>query len=50
MNEFPRLPLVDDDFGVRASLSAFLTCAGFLVETVSDGVQALSTLENRSPT
>ncbi len=49
MNESPRLLLVDDDSGVRASLSAFLTRAGFLVETVSDGVQALSTLEKSKP-
>ena len=36
----PRLLLVDDGSGVRASLSAFLTRTGFQVETVSDGAQA----------
>lgn len=35
--------------GVRASLSAFLTRAGFQVEAVSDGAQALSTLEKSKP-
>jgi len=49
MTESPRLLLVDDDSGVRASLSAFLTRAGFQVETVSDGAQGLSTLEKMKP-
>lgn len=49
MNESPRLLLVDDDSGVRASLSAFLTRAGFQVELASDGAQALSTLEQSKP-
>lgn len=41
--------LVDDDQGVRASLSAFLTRAGFQVETALDGAEALSTLEKSKP-
>jgi DNA-binding response OmpR family regulator len=49
MSETVRLLLVDDDSGVRASLSAFLTRAGFQVETVTDGMQALSTLEKSKP-
>ena len=49
MNESPQLLLVDDDSGVRASLSAFLTRAGFQVESVSDGSQALSTLDKAKP-
>jgi len=49
MNESPRLLLVDDDSGIRASLSAFLTRAGFQVETVTDGIQALSALEKSKP-
>jgi len=40
---------VDDDSGVRASLSAFLTRAGYQVETTTDGVQALSSLERSKP-
>ena len=49
MNASSRLLLVDDDSGVRASLSAFLTRAGFQVETALDGAQALSTLEKSKP-
>jgi DNA-binding response OmpR family regulator len=49
MNASPRLLLVDDDAGVRASLSAFLTRTGFQVETASDGAQALSALEKSKP-
>jgi len=49
MNESPRILLVDDDDGVRASLSAFLTRAGFQVDTVSDGAQALTKLEKANP-
>lgn len=43
------LLLVDDDSGVRASLSAFLTRAGFQVQIASDGMQALSALEKSKP-
>jgi DNA-binding response OmpR family regulator len=49
MNESPRLLLVDDDSGIRASLSAFLTRAGFQVELAPDGVQALSVLQKYKP-
>ena len=49
MSETVRLLLVDDDSGVRASLSAFLTRAGFLVDLATDGAQALSTLEKSKP-
>jgi DNA-binding response OmpR family regulator len=49
MNESPHLLLVDDDSGIRASLSAFLTRAGFQVELVTDGVQALSALQKYKP-
>ena len=49
MNESPRILLVDDDDGVRASLSAFLTRAGFQVDTVSNGAQALAKLEKINP-
>lgn len=49
MTETPELLLVDDDPGVRASLSAFLTRAGFQVASVSDGAQALTTLEKSKP-
>lgn len=49
MNEPSRLLLVDDDQGVRTSLSAFLTRAGFRVDAVSDGTQALAALERAKP-
>lgn len=49
MTESPRLLLVDDDQGVRTSLSAFLTRAGFQVEAVADGTQALAALEKARP-
>jgi len=49
MNETPRILLVDDDDGVRASLSAFLTRAGFQVDTVSNSEQALAKLEKYKP-
>lgn len=49
MSETFRLLLVDDDSGVRASLSAFLTRAGFQVDVATDGAQALSTLEKSKP-
>jgi len=49
MNESPKLLLVDDDAGIRASLSAFLTRAGFQVEMASDGEQALATLDKLKP-
>jgi DNA-binding response OmpR family regulator len=49
MNESSRLLLVDDDVGIRASLSAFLTRTGFQVEMASDGEQALSSLEKINP-
>ena len=49
MSESSRLLLVDDDAGIRASLSAFLTRAGFQVEMASDGEQALSSLEKIKP-
>lgn len=49
MNETPYILLVDDDNGIRASLSAFLTRAGFQVESVSDGEQGLSALEKSKP-
>jgi len=49
MTESSKLLLVDDDSGIRASLSAFLTRAGFQVESVSDGAQALSALEKSQP-
>ncbi len=49
MTESSKLLLVDDDSGIRASLSAFLTRAGFQVESVSDGAQALSALEKSKP-
>jgi DNA-binding response OmpR family regulator len=49
MDESPRLLLVDDDSGIRASLSAFLSRAGFQVETVSNGEQALLAIENSKP-
>jgi len=49
MTESSKLLLVDDDSGIRASLSAFLTRAGFQVESVSDGAQALSVIEKSQP-
>ncbi len=49
MNESPRLLLVDDDIGIRASLSAFLARAGFQVEMVLNGEQALATLDKLKP-
>lgn len=49
MTGSPRLLLVDDDQGVRASLSAFLSRAGFHVEAVSDGLEALTILEKKRP-
>jgi len=49
MTETPKLLLVDDDDGIRASLSAFLSRAGFQVDTASDGEQALSALEKSKP-
>ena len=49
MSETPRILLVDDDDGIRASLSAFLSRAGFQVESVSDGEQAVSVLEKYKP-
>ncbi len=49
MNESPRLLLVDDDSGIRTSLSAFLSRSGFHVESVSDGEQALSAIEKSKP-
>jgi DNA-binding response OmpR family regulator len=49
MSESPRLLLVDDDQGMRASLSAFLTRAGFQTESAADGVEALSMLEKVRP-
>jgi len=49
MNESPKLLLVDDDSGIRASLSAFLTRAGFQVEMASNGEQVLATLDKLKP-
>lgn len=49
MNDSPRLLLVDDDPGIRVSLSAFLTRSGFQVESVPDGAHALSALEKSKP-
>ncbi|HAV78598.1 MAG TPA: DNA-binding response regulator [Anaerolineae bacterium] len=49
MNESPRILLVDDDDGIRASLSAFLIRAGFQVDTVSDGAQAITKIEKANP-
>lgn len=49
MTESSKILLVDDDEGIRASLSAFLTRAGFQVDTVSNGEQALSALEKSKP-
>ena len=49
MTESPNLLLVEDDQGVRASLSAFLSRAGFHVEAVADGMEALATLEKARP-
>lgn len=49
MTESQKLLLVDDDSGIRASLSAFLTRAGFQVESVSDGAQSLSALQKHKP-
>ena len=49
MNETPRLLLVDDDDGIRVSLSAFLTRAGFQVEMASNGEQVLATLDKLKP-
>lgn len=49
MNVSPRLLLVDDDSGIRSSLSAFLTRSGFQVELVSDGEQALLAIEKSAP-
>jgi DNA-binding response OmpR family regulator len=49
MKESPRLLLVDDDSGIRASLSAFLLRSGFQVELASDGEQALHAIEKSKP-
>ena len=49
MTESSKLLLVDDDSGIRASLSAFLTRAGFQVDSVSNGEQALPALEKSKP-
>lgn len=49
MTKSPNLLLVDDDEGVRASLSAFLKRAGFSVDAAVDGMQALATLEKARP-
>jgi DNA-binding response OmpR family regulator len=49
VSDSPRLLLVDDDSGIRASLSAFLIRSGFQVESVPDGAQALSAFEKHKP-
>jgi len=41
--------VVDDDQGVRASLTAFLERTGFEVSTAADGAQALAQLNRISP-
>jgi len=49
MTESSKILLVDDDDGIRASLSAFLSRSGFQVDTVSNGEQALEKLEKFKP-
>lgn len=49
MNDSPRLLLVDDDSGIRTSLSAFLLRSGFQVESVSNGELALIAIEKSKP-
>jgi len=49
MTESSKILLVDDDDGIRASLSAFLFRSGYQVDTVSNGEQALTKLEKFKP-
>ena len=49
MTESSKILLVDDDDGIRASLSAFLSRSGYQVDTVSNGEQALAKLEKFKP-
>lgn len=41
----PRILLTDDDAGVRESLAAALRCEGYLVETATNGREALNAVE-----
>jgi DNA-binding response OmpR family regulator len=45
----PKILLVDDEPSITENLSAFLSRAGYAVETASDGRKALETIEKNAP-
>jgi DNA-binding response OmpR family regulator len=49
MEEKKRILIVDDDPGIRSSLSSFLARSGFEVLTAGDGEQGLETLAREHP-
>lgn len=48
-NEKNKILIVDDDEGIRISLAAFLSRAGFGISIASDGEEALTTVESDPP-
>lgn len=45
----PQILVVDDDLSIRTTLAEFLDMEGYAVETASNGVEALATVERTQP-